>query len=115
MSYYYGSGALLWHNAKVLALSKVLTLIGYNQNFFLINPILMKIGEVVVPIGSTTTSPSFVKIRWKTKKFWLLRISVSTLESANTLALCQSKATSVLLSELFFTRSHMTFKQTIAD
>ena len=29
-----GSIALLWHNAKVLALSKVLTLMGYNQNFF---------------------------------------------------------------------------------
>ena len=28
-----GCVALLWHNAKVLALSKVLTLMGYNQNF----------------------------------------------------------------------------------
>ena len=31
--YVYGCVALLWHNAKVLALSKVLTLIGNNQSF----------------------------------------------------------------------------------
>ena len=37
--------ALLWHNAKVLALSKMLTLTGYNQNFFIINLILMKLGQ----------------------------------------------------------------------
>ncbi len=42
-----GSVALLRHNAKVLALSKVQTLRGYNQNFFVINPILMKLGDVV--------------------------------------------------------------------
>ena len=35
-----GSVALLRHNAKLLALSKVLTLMGHNQNFFIINPIL---------------------------------------------------------------------------
>ena len=34
--YHKGSVALLWHNAKVLALSKVLTLMGYNQNSFMI-------------------------------------------------------------------------------
>ena len=40
-----GSIALLRHNAKVLALSKVLTLTGYNQNFFAFHPILMKLGS----------------------------------------------------------------------
>ena len=40
------------------------------KTFFVFHPILMKLGEVVVPI-CTTTSPSFIKIRWKTKKFSL--------------------------------------------
>ena len=38
------------------------------ENFFVFNPILMKLGEVVVSMG-TTTSPSFIKIGLKTKKF----------------------------------------------
>ena len=48
---YIGSIALLWHNAKVLSLSKVVTLTGYNQNFFVFHQILMKLGDtdVVVP------------------------------------------------------------------
>ena len=66
----HGSVALLWHNAKVLALSKVLTLMGYNQNFFIINPILIKLGDFVVTMG-TTSSPSFIKIGLIIKKFWL--------------------------------------------
>ena len=41
---------------------------GSYQNFFVFNPILMKLGEVVVPMD-TTTSPSFIKIGLKTKKF----------------------------------------------
>ena len=41
----------------------------YNQNFFVFNPILMKLGEVVVPMD-TTTSPSFIKIGLKTKEFF---------------------------------------------
>ena len=56
----------------MLALSKVLTLMGYNQNFFIFHPILMKLGEVVVPV------------------------SISTLESANTLALCQTQSKAML-------------------
>ena len=43
-------------------------LMGSWENFFVFNPILMKLGEVVVSMG-TTTSPSFIKIRLKTKKF----------------------------------------------
>ena len=38
------------------------------KTFFVFHPILMKLGEVVVHMG-TTTSPSFIKIGWKTKKF----------------------------------------------
>ena len=34
----------------------------------------MKLGEVVVPMD-TTTSPSFIKIGLKTKKFWYEPIS----------------------------------------
>ena len=34
----------------------------------------MKLGEVVVSMG-TTTSPSFIKIGLKTKKFWYEPIS----------------------------------------
>ena len=34
----------------------------------------MKLGEVVVSMG-TTTSPSFIKIRLKTKKFWYEPVS----------------------------------------
>ena len=51
-----------------LVLALWLTLTGYNQNFFIINPILMKLGEVVVHMG-ITTSPSFNKIGLNTKKF----------------------------------------------
>ena len=36
--------------------------------FFVFDPILMKLGEVVVLLD-TTTSPSFIKIGLKTKKF----------------------------------------------
>ena len=43
-------------------------LMGSWENFFVFNPILMKLGEVVVSKG-TTTSPSFIKIGSKTKKF----------------------------------------------
>ena len=43
-------------------------LMGSYENFFVFNPILMKLGEVVVSKG-TTTSPSFIKIGSKTKKF----------------------------------------------
>ena len=43
-------------------------LMGSYQNFFVFNLILMKFGEVVVPMD-TTTSPSFIKIGLKTKKF----------------------------------------------
>ena len=43
-------------------------LMGSWENFFVFNPILMKLGEVVVPMD-TTTSPSFIKIGLKTKKF----------------------------------------------
>ena len=35
-------------NTKVLALSKLLTLMGYYQNFYVFHPILMKLGEVVI-------------------------------------------------------------------
>ena len=41
---------------------------GYYNTFYISNPILMKLGEVVVHMG-TTTSPSFIKIRLKMKKF----------------------------------------------
>ena len=43
-------------------------LMGSSENFFVFDPILMKLGEVVVSMG-TTTSPSFIKIGLKTKKF----------------------------------------------
>ena len=43
-------------------------LMGSWENFFVFDPILMKLGEVVVPLD-TTTSPSFIKIGLKTKKF----------------------------------------------
>ena len=49
-------------------------LMGSWENFFVFNPILMKLGEVVVSMG-TTTSPSFIKIGLKTKKIWLEPIS----------------------------------------
>ena len=44
---------------KGVALSKVLTLMGYNQNFFVFHPILMKLGEIVVLMG-TARSTSFI-------------------------------------------------------
>ncbi len=43
-------------------------LMGSYENFFVFNPILMQLGEVVVSMG-TTTSPSFIKIGLETKKF----------------------------------------------
>ena len=42
---------------------------GDNKNFFVFRPILMKLGEVVVHMG-TTTSPSLIKIELKTKKIY---------------------------------------------
>ena len=59
--------AVNFYSVVLRAHSKV-PLMGSNQNFFVFNPILMKLGEVVVSMG-TTTSPSFIKIRLKTKKF----------------------------------------------
>ena len=41
---------------------------GSYENFFVFNPFLMKLGEVVV-LMDATTSPSFIKIGLKTKKF----------------------------------------------
>ena len=41
----------------------------------------MKLGEVVVSMG-TTTSPSFIKIGLKTKKFWYEPVS-GTFECVN--------------------------------
>ncbi len=49
-------------------------LMGSYQNFFVFNPILMKLGEVVVSMD-TTTSPSFIKIGLKTKKIWYEPVS----------------------------------------
>ena len=44
-----------------------------NKTFFVFHPILMKLGEVVVHMG-TTTSPSFIKIqnRMKNKKVFII-------------------------------------------
>ena len=41
---------------------------GTNKNFFVFYPILLKLGEVVVHMG-TTTSPNFNKIGLNTTKF----------------------------------------------
>ena len=35
---------------------------GDNKNFFVFHPILMKRGEVAVPMCTAATSPSFIKI-----------------------------------------------------
>ena len=43
---------------------------GLLVKLFYFHLILMKLGEVIVHMGmGTTTSPSFIKIGWKTKKF----------------------------------------------
>ena len=41
------------------------------KTFFVFHPILMKLGEVVVHMG-TTTLPSFIKIGRKTKKVLII-------------------------------------------
>ena len=43
----------------------------YNQNFFVFHPILMKLGEVVVHMG-TTTKPSFYQNQMKNKKVLII-------------------------------------------
>ena len=47
-----------------------LPLNGTNKNFFVFNPILLKLGEVVVHMGATA-SPSFNKIGLNKKKFFI--------------------------------------------
>ena len=47
-----------------------LPLNGTNKNFFAFSPILLKLGEVVVHMD-TTTSPSFNKIGLNKKSFYL--------------------------------------------
>ena len=62
MHYIKGSPGL-----QAVVLSKVMVN-NSNQKFLFLIFILMKLGEVVVPMD-TTTSPSFIKIGLKTKKF----------------------------------------------
>ena len=56
----------------------------------------MKLGEVVVPMD-TTTSPSFIKIGLKTKKFWYEPFSGCTFECAvnNTIVEVHSLSTTL--------------------
>ena len=56
----------LWAGSFKSELAKISELriqkMGFNKTFFVFHPILMKLGEVAVHMG-TTTSPSFIKIR----------------------------------------------------
>ena len=55
----------------------------------------MKLGEVVVSMG-TTTSPSFIKIGLKTKKFWYEPVS-GTFECAVNNTIVEVHSLSVIL------------------
>ena len=59
------------------------------KNIF--NPILMNLGEVIIPMGSTT-SPTFIKIGLKTKKFFI-SLFFALSKRANTFGKCESRAT----------------------
>ena len=109
----YGSVALLWHNAKVLALSKVLALTGYNQNFFIINPILMKLGETWWTCSTHCyyNITKFYQNQMKNKKVSLIaHFSVPnfkvSVESWKSYIVCGCSKIVVLMDNYNFTKFH---------